>query len=285
MQIEELLAREEIRATLARYNLSGDRGRVDELAACFTEDGVLEIDGDWTARGREEIRAHTGRVAKEGVGNTAPGLLRHQLSTQGIELESATEARAWTYFTAVTQNGPDHSGRYVDRLVKRNAEWLLAHRRVAIEWRAEHARVADLEAIRQLKAKYFRLMDTKDWDGWTDLFTEDARLDVSDDVPNGIIEGRPAISAGVRAALGNVLSVHHGHMPEIELTGPDTARAIWAMEDHLEYPEGRTPATVDGRGHYTEEYGRCEDGVWRIRSLVLRRIHLEHDGKRRIPRD
>ena len=285
MDLVELLAREEIRATLARYNLSGDRGRIDELAACFSEDGVLEVDGEWTARGRDEIRARTGQVAKQGVGDAPPGLLRHHLSTQGIELESASEARAWTYFTAITENGPDHCGRYVDRLVKRDNGWLLAHRRVAIEWRAEHPRVADLEAIRQLKAKYFRLLDTKDWDGWADLFSEDARMDVSDDIPNGVIEGRRAISAGVRAAIAGVLTVHHGHMPEIELTGRDTARAVWAMQDHLEYPEGRTPRAVDGCGHYTEEYIRCEDGAWRIRSLVLRRIHLEHDGRRRIPRD
>ena len=55
MQVEELLAREAIRATLARYNLSGDRGRLDELAACFAPDGVMEIDGEWTATGRAAI--------------------------------------------------------------------------------------------------------------------------------------------------------------------------------------------------------------------------------------
>ena len=32
----------------------------------------------------------------------------------------------------------------------------------------------DIEAIRQLKARYFRFVDTKQWDRWGDLFTEDA---------------------------------------------------------------------------------------------------------------
>ncbi len=31
----------------------------------------------------------------------------------------------------------------------------------------------DIEQIKQLKARYFRLMDTKDWVGWRDLFTDD----------------------------------------------------------------------------------------------------------------
>lgn len=39
----ELVAREHIRDTLARYNWSGDAGRLDELADTFSPDGALEI--------------------------------------------------------------------------------------------------------------------------------------------------------------------------------------------------------------------------------------------------
>jgi len=35
----------------------------------------------------------------------------------------------------------------------------------------------ELEAIKRLKARYFRCMDTKDWEGWADVFTEDASLE------------------------------------------------------------------------------------------------------------
>lgn len=31
-------------------------------------------------------------------------------------------------------------------------------------------------------------------------------------------------------------TVHHGHMPEIDITGPDTARGTWAMFDYVEWP-------------------------------------------------
>ncbi|SOJ55254.1 hypothetical protein MSIMFB_02743 [Mycobacterium simulans] len=45
MEMWELVAREQIRNTLARYNWSGDAGRLDELAETVCADGVLEIRG------------------------------------------------------------------------------------------------------------------------------------------------------------------------------------------------------------------------------------------------
>src|SRR5271155_126242 len=37
--------------------------------------------------------------------------------------------------------------------------------------------VDDVEAIKILKGRYFRFMDTKDWTAWGGLFTADATLD------------------------------------------------------------------------------------------------------------
>jgi hypothetical protein len=34
----------------------------------------------------------------------------------------------------------------------------------------------DREAIKELKARYFRLVDEQDWDAYRQLFTDDARL-------------------------------------------------------------------------------------------------------------
>jgi hypothetical protein len=53
MELWELVARERIRDTLARYNWSGDSLRLDELARSFCEDGELELRGtDWLIRHR-----------------------------------------------------------------------------------------------------------------------------------------------------------------------------------------------------------------------------------------
>ncbi len=130
----------------------------------------------------------------------------------------------------------------------------------------------DLEAIKQLKARYFRLMDTKQWDAWRDLFTEDATLQASPD-PEERFHGRDEIVAKVSHVLRDAVTVHHGHMPEIEIHG-DTASGVWAMDDFVEMPE----LVLHGWGHYHEEYAR-EDGRWRIRSSRLTRLRLDIQPK------
>ena len=62
-------------------------------------------------------------------------------------------------------------------------------------------------------------MDTKDWDGFRELFTPDVVIDVSGDA-GGVFEGVDAFLAMLVPTLADVETVHHGHMPEIELTSP-----------------------------------------------------------------
>jgi hypothetical protein len=135
-------------------------------------------------------------------------------------------------------------------------------------------RLTDIEAIKQLKARYFRLMDQKRWDDWAMVFAKDAHLVV----PEGGVDerGRAAVVASVSGVLEGVRTVHHGHMPEIEITGTDTATGTWAMFDYVEFPPSPsgTRLGLQGFGHYTEEYIR-EDGEWRIASLLLSRLRID----------
>ena len=52
MEVWELVARERIRDTVARYNWSGDAGRIQDLTERFCLDGELEVRGVTTTRGR-----------------------------------------------------------------------------------------------------------------------------------------------------------------------------------------------------------------------------------------
>ncbi len=133
-------------------------------------------------------------------------------------------------------------------------------------------RLLDIEEIHQLKARYFRLMDTKDWDGFAGLFTDDAVMDADGYVG----EGREAIVAFLRDVLDGVVTTHHGHMPEITITGPDTATGVWAMFDYLTFPGDPAPG-FRGYGHYHEEYGREPDG-WRIHRVRLTRLRMDQLG-------
>ena len=63
--------------------------------------------------------------------------------------------------------------------------------------------------------------------------------------------------------------------PTVELTGPDSAKAIWAMEDKLWWPDGSPIKHMHGYGHYHETYQRCGDGHWRIKTLKLTRLRAD----------
>ena len=128
----------------------------------------------------------------------------------------------------------------------------------------------DVEAIKQLKARYFRLMDTKDWAGMRQVFADDVYIDTTDS-GGRVVEGADDFMAGLRTLLADVVTVHHGHMPEIELTSATTATGIWAMEDWLKWPDGRE---LHGAGHYHEEYEKI-DGRWRITKMTLTRLRTD----------
>lgn len=128
----------------------------------------------------------------------------------------------------------------------------------------------DVEAIKQLKARYFRLMDTKDWDGFRACFTDDVVVDVSADGA-GVFEGLDAFLDMLVPTMTNVVSAHHGHMPEIEITSDATATGIWAMEDNLTFGENMS---LHGFGHYHETY-RKVDGAWKIASTRLTRLRVD----------
>ena len=128
----------------------------------------------------------------------------------------------------------------------------------------------DLEAIRQLKARYFRTMDTKDWDGMRQVFTADVVMDTTES-GGGVVTGADEFLAFLREALDGATTVHQGHMPEIELTSDTTATGIWALNDIVVWPNGMR---LDGYGHYHETYVKGPDG-WRISSSKLTRLHTD----------
>lgn len=161
-------------------------------------------------------------------------------------------------------------------------------------------RLVAIEEIKQLKARYFRGMDTKDWDLFRSVFVEDVETDTSEaftplDCAGRAIEPtRPArapdpalkiagIDAFMKAQhrhLDGMSTVHHGHMPEIEILSDTEATGIWAMEDKLRWPEGAGPMRLmHGYGHYREKY-RKVDGKWRIASLKLTRLRVDTDELR-----
>ncbi len=128
----------------------------------------------------------------------------------------------------------------------------------------------DVQAIKQVKARYCRTMDTKDWAGMRQVFADDVTMDTTAS-GGGVIAGADDFMAFLEEALAGVVTVHQCHTPEIELTSPTTAKVIWAMEDMLRWPDG---TDMHGYGHYHEVYEK-RDGSWRIASSTLTRLRTD----------
>lgn len=168
--------------------------------------------------------------------------------------------------------------------------------------------LADIEAIRQLKARYFRLMDQKRWDELKQVFTTDLEVSTPDDlgeaeVADNVLRNHPDVevrtpdNAGgdamitgndafvdmVASILGEVVTVHHGHTSEIAVDG-DEGSGIWLMEDHLWWPPQYGLGHMWGSGWYEDAYRRGEDGEWRIASMCLRRIRIQSDSGQLFPK-
>jgi hypothetical protein len=141
--IEDVIAREQIRDLVTRYNMYCDTGQFDEMMSCFTPDAhyleVLLGHEPLDCTGRAEIRAAIDavRVEWEDASGGQKGLfIRHCVATHVITLESDRTARGSAYVLVVRPNGLDHWGRYKDRYVKIGDEWFIADRVARMEGQA-----------------------------------------------------------------------------------------------------------------------------------------------------
>lgn len=141
---------------------------------------------------------------------------------------------------------------------------------------AQVRELLDIEEISSLKGRALRYLDTEQWEKWYALFTDDVRILWPDfDID---VDGREQlIEAWQRTVVPSYpqLSTHHGHMPEIEIIDDTTARALWAMENDLQWAQESFNGILKlhGSGHHIDEYRKVE-GVWRISSMKQSQIHV-----------
>jgi hypothetical protein len=150
-------------------------------------------------------------------------------------------------------------------------------------------RLLAVEEIRCLKARYYRCMDTKDWDGLSLVFAPDAVFDLREVnsvrhpltgewVPpyageDAVHRGHPAVVKMIREAVARLVTVHHGHMGEIEITSDTAAQGVWAMEDIIRNAPGEPEMFMHGFGHYHDTYVRLDRG-WAIQTTRITRLSI-----------
>jgi ketosteroid isomerase-like protein len=118
------------------------------------------------------------------------------------------------------------------------------------------------EAIKELRAEYCYRVDSRDWDGYAALFTEDANLDFG---PAGTYDGRTEVRAFVEDVVGaeHPFLAHMVHNPVIEVDG-NIAAGRWYFEVPCTFSDG-TAGWIQGT--YDDEYERI-DSEWLFAEIV-----------------
>lgn len=146
-------------------------------------------------------------------------------------------------------------------------------------------KLSAIEELKQLKARYFRGVDSSDGDLVRSLLAEDCVLDYigcctdpasgKDFIPamNVVLRGRDAWLSDGMSKLG-IVSVHHGHNFEVAFDSDSTAQGIWSMTDRLYFPPGGAFSLMIGFGNYFETYEKI-GGVWLLKTTRIKRIRVE----------
>jgi ketosteroid isomerase-like protein len=136
----EAADRTQIQYTMALYCTSVDGGDVAGVVSAFAPDGHLTLSSGSKVSGHEQIRSFYEAVVGAQRPDRQPDgsipLIRHNLTTSRVEFDGPDSARGQTYFQSTSRHGPDHAGRYLDHFRRVGDRWLLADRRIVVEWYA-----------------------------------------------------------------------------------------------------------------------------------------------------
>jgi hypothetical protein len=137
--------------------------------------------------------------------------------------------------------------------------------------------LAEVEVLKNVMARYARFGDTQDWAEFRKLFTDDLVYSAeagprpSPEAPQAIsIQGRDTFIGGMAEMLKGVQTCHRMYLPEITITGPDTAKSTWGLHDLVKRPE----CIFNGYGHIHQDYVKV-DGEWKITRSHTSRLFVE----------
>lgn len=133
MENWELVARESIRDIVARYNSTGDRGRIDDMMELFAVDAILEVPDRAQLNGVDAIRDFFTAVAGGDDNRFELKVLHHHTATHQVDVIDEQSAKGRCYFAVYTQLGLDHWGRYTDEYRCVDGQWKFRRRLVRVD--------------------------------------------------------------------------------------------------------------------------------------------------------
>lgn len=130
------------------------------------------------------------------------------------------------------------------------------------------ARLISVEAVKQLRARYCRCIDTKAWAELRSVLAPDVELDLPSLKDRGGVRGADAFIDLVQTWFANSPSLHLNVLPEIEIRSESAATAIWKQEHFL--PQAYSLGSKHGHGYgYSYDTYEKRDGVWLVKSVRL----------------
>ena len=288
----EDLAREGVRQTINAYSIAGDQRDRAAFARLWADDALFEFAGfgplpGFRRKGIAEICA--GTASWSALPGKDPSLartrfIRHNLTTSEIELTGPDMAKARTYFVVVTEAGPDHAGIYSDELVRQSERWLFSRRSITLDWRSPASLFPALEgppgkhphqANIDLMNAYAHALDTRDWDLFAALFTDDTSFAMREWADNAepkdwafSIEGRDALVANIRGIWDGLSATHHflsNYVVDPAADGTSAKASCYLRAHHVGNRE-RSHLFEESLGRFDFETV-LEASAWKIRRM------------------
>ena len=148
------------------------------------------------------------------------------------------------------------------------------------------ARLAAIEEIKQLKARYWRGVDNGDAALVRSILAEDCVLDYMgcctdpvsgvDHMPamNMVLKGRDNWPDGPAPVGPRIVTVHQGNDPDIIVESESAASGICCFTDRFFLPPGGPFERLTGWGRYHETYENKGDG-WKLKTTRIERLRVE----------
>ncbi len=130
-----------------------------------------------------------------------------------------------------------------------------------------HEHLVAVREIEQLKYRYMRAVDTRDWE----LLAVTLHPEVTATYGKRLrFDNRDDLVSTLRSTMGpQTITVHRLHQPEIELAG-DSATGTWLLTDRVIRKKDRV--MIQGAAFYRDEYRKEADG-WVISKTGYERIY------------
>ncbi len=135
----------------------------------------------------------------------------------------------------------------------------------------ECRRLSDIEAIRQLRYKYWRCIHKNQWDELMDCYADDAVVDFGYGLQ---MEDKTVLADFYKGSMTSAFSLvdPQGHNPEIEMLSSTTARGFWQLDNTM--VEAHTNKAVRVGASYDEEYVK-RNGEWKILFQKVNHIYRQ----------